>query len=107
MPVPVNSLKMVGAVAMFVTQAGTIDFVNINPIKGRYFRCKYGTYQLDHSKRISFEGTNMFVYDTKIPTPLSPEACKRIQVHLISRNQFTLIRDVVALNHREYTMEFG
>lgn len=107
MPVPINSLKMVGAVALFITQAGTLDFVKIAPIKGRYFRCKYGVYQLDYSKRINFEGTTLFIYDTRIANPLSVEACRRIQLHLNAENKFVLIRDVVALNHREFTQELG
>lgn len=108
MPVPVGSLKMTGApVAMILTQAGTIDFVKIISIKGRYFRCKYGVYLLNLRRKITFEDTNLFVYDSKIPVPLSVEACRRIQEYLITNNKYSLLRNVVALNQTEYTKILG
>lgn len=84
---PLRELRRGGTYAIFATEAGKMELVNIKPDKGRLFKCKFGQFQLNKKYRYQLGKSDVYFYDQKGFNPLDISALTNIRDYLRTKRK--------------------
>lgn len=80
MPVPVFELGRSGRpIAVMILPSKNVDFIGIKLIKGRFFACAYGLYEVDSNFAYKYRDQIIYFYDVTNGQPLDLRAVKKLQ----------------------------
>lgn len=81
MPVPIGRIgRSNKPIAVMILPSKNVDFIKINVIRGRFFVCKYGLFQLDSNYAYKYKRTLIYFYDSTSAKPIDLTAVKKLQL---------------------------
>ena len=92
MPIPVFDMRYTRyPIAVLIMPNKTVEFISMRTIKGRFFVCKYGVYQVENKYAYRYGKQLVYFYDSTNGKPIDLDSINKLMSFLIKEGYDTLM----------------